>query len=94
MRIVQAPAEFMLPLKQDRRLSPSFKIKVKVQFRGQVSLPIHLRAHMITQVDMDMVQSWQPDKGSVGEADKVQEILSTTYIIPQLVLYVIMSHQS
>lgn len=69
MKIVQAPAEFTVPVKQDRRLSPSFKVKVEVKFRGQVSLPFTLRAFIITQTDKDMVQSWHPEDPT--DPDKV-----------------------
>ena len=44
-----------------RRLSPSFKVKVEVKYRNQVSVPLTLRAFIVTQHDKDNILSWQPD---------------------------------
>ncbi|GIL70201.1 hypothetical protein Vretimale_3493 [Volvox reticuliferus] len=73
MRIIEAPAEFALPVKQDRRLLPCFKVRLEVQHRGAVSLPVTLRAHVLSQQDKDQINSWLPPDDAAGRGDKGQK---------------------
>ncbi|GIL47568.1 hypothetical protein Vafri_4360 [Volvox africanus] len=73
MRIIEAPAEFALPVKQDRRLLPCFKVRLEVQHRGAVSLPVTLRAHVLSQQDKDQIRSWLPPDDAAGRGDKGQK---------------------
>ena len=63
--------EWAVPVKQDRRLSPSFKVRVEVQYSGRMSFPLTLRAFVISQNDKDVVQKWSPE--GPMDPDKVSE---------------------
>ncbi|EFJ50616.1 hypothetical protein VOLCADRAFT_116796 [Volvox carteri f. nagariensis] len=72
MRIIEAPAEFALPVKQDRRLLPCFKVRLEVQHHGALWLPVTLRAHVLSQQDKEQITSWLPPDDINGRDDKVQ----------------------
>lgn len=61
MRIITAPAEFAVPVKQDRRLTPDFKVRVEVRYRGKVSFPLTVRARILSQQEKDNLPEWTPD---------------------------------
>lgn len=54
-----------------RRLAPNFKVRVEVKYSGAVSLPLTLRAFLLSQQDKDNVLAWQPDDGSDDKAVQV-----------------------
>mmetsp|Transcript_19110 Transcript_19110/g.49641 ORF Transcript_19110/g.49641 Transcript_19110/m.49641 type:complete len:957 (-) Transcript_19110:1046-3916(-) len=78
MQIVEAPAEFAMPVKQDRRLNPPFRVRVDVQHRGPLSFPLTLRASLITQQDKDNMLTWSPE--DMHEARPITELKGTTNI--------------
>jgi len=86
MRIIEAPAEFAVPVKQDRRLSPSFRVRVDVRYRSRVGIPVTVKAHLITQQDKDNVLAWLPeDMNPYASADdkaqrSMTELKGTTCI--------------
>ncbi|GLC44187.1 hypothetical protein PLESTM_001565000 [Pleodorina starrii] len=84
MRIIEAPAEFALPVKQDRRLLPCFKVRLEVQHRGTVSLPVTLRAHVLSQQDKEQIATWVPPDDAASRDDKGQkaatELKGTAFI--------------
>ncbi|KIY94890.1 hypothetical protein MNEG_13073 [Monoraphidium neglectum] len=61
LRIVDAPAEYAVPVKQDRRLTPNFKVRVDVQFQDRCSFPLTLKAYIISQQEKDSVPEWVPE---------------------------------
>ncbi|GBF88728.1 hypothetical protein Rsub_01629 [Raphidocelis subcapitata] len=61
LRIVEAPAEFAVPVKQDRRLTPNFKIRVDVFFEDRCSFPLTLKAYILSQQERDGAAQWVPD---------------------------------
>lgn len=69
MHIVEAPAEWVHPVKQDRRLSPSFKVLVKVHHKDRLSMPLTVKAYLATQSDMDAIDAWLPDDWVNEEAE-------------------------
>lgn len=85
MRMVTAPAEFAAPVKQDRRLTPDFKVRVEVRYRGKVSFPLTVRAYILSQQEKDNLPEWAPDGSSdhenQGDRHKPPtELKGTTYI--------------
>ncbi|KAF5842314.1 hypothetical protein DUNSADRAFT_7967 [Dunaliella salina] len=78
LKIVGAPAEFAMPVKQDRRLNPPFRVRVDVQHRGPLSFPLTLRASLITQQDKDNMLTWSPE--DMQEARLITELKGTTNI--------------
>ncbi|KAG2446074.1 hypothetical protein HXX76_000674 [Chlamydomonas incerta] len=73
LRIIEAPAEFALPVKQDRRLFPCFKVRVEAKHRGPFSLPLTLRAHVLTQQDKEHIGTWVPPEEDPNLDDKGQQ---------------------
>ncbi|PNH05767.1 hypothetical protein TSOC_007926 [Tetrabaena socialis] len=73
LSIVEAPAEFVVPVKQDRRLAPSFKVRVEVKHRGNLTMPMTLRAHVLTQQDKEGLESWAPADSADLAEDKGQQ---------------------
>jgi len=61
MCITAAPAEFAVPVKQDRRLTPDFKLRVEVSHRGRVCFPLTIRAHILSQQEKDNLPEWRPE---------------------------------
>eukprot|EP00210_Caulerpa_lentillifera_P008045 g7682.t1 len=61
MKIISAPAEFAVPVKQDRRLTPDFKLRLEVRYRGVICYPLTVRAHMISQQEKDSLPEWRPE---------------------------------
>lgn len=53
-----------------RRLTPCFKVRVEVKHRGNVSLPLTLRAHVLNQQDKDDISRWMPAQGRDDESDR------------------------
>ena len=45
----------------DRRLTPDFKIRVDVRFRGRVNFPLTIRAHILSQQEKDNLPEWRPE---------------------------------
>ncbi|CAD7697834.1 unnamed protein product [Ostreobium quekettii] len=85
MRIVTAPAEFAVPVKQDRRLTPDFKVRVEVKYRGQVSFPLTVRAYILAQQEKDNLPEWTPEgvtdhDGQSERKGHPTELKGTTYI--------------
>eukprot|EP01025_Chloroclados_australasicus_P050665 TRINITY_DN5853_c0_g2_i1.p1 TRINITY_DN5853_c0_g2~~TRINITY_DN5853_c0_g2_i1.p1 ORF type:complete len:907 (+),score=99.57 TRINITY_DN5853_c0_g2_i1:188-2722(+) len=70
MEITQAPAEFACPVKQDKRLSPDFKVKVTIKYApGQeVYLPVSMKAIVIPADQYSQMCSWIPPE--LGSEDK------------------------
>ncbi|KAG2452631.1 hypothetical protein HYH02_002865 [Chlamydomonas schloesseri] len=77
LRIIEAPAEFALPVKQDRRLFPCFKVRVEAKHRGPFSLPLTLRAHVLTQQDKEHIGTWVPPEEDPNIDDKSQQRCGT-----------------
>ena len=69
VQLIQAPAEFTLPVKQDKRLAPSFKVRVKVGYWGQVSLPLTVNALLVTASEKDEIASFSIE-GFSSDLDK------------------------
>lgn len=61
LRVVDAPAEFAVPVKQDRRLTPNFRVRADVQFQGRCSFPLTVKAYVIGQQEKDSVPEWVPE---------------------------------
>lgn len=61
VKVVVAPAEYAVPVKQDRRLSPSFKVRVDVKHRHALALPLTVRAYIVSQQDKDNILKFNPD---------------------------------
>ncbi|GFH27200.1 uncharacterized protein HaLaN_25483, partial [Haematococcus lacustris] len=81
MSVKEAPAEFAVPVKQDRRLSPSFKVEVNIHHQGPLALPFTLKACLITQQDMDNILLWAPeDLATEDKANKMTELKGNTTI--------------
>lgn len=85
MRIVTSPAEFAAPVKQDRRLTPDFKVRVEVRYRGKVSFPLTVRAHVLSQQEKDNLPEWMPEgahdlDSQVDKHKPITELKGTTYI--------------
>ncbi|KAL6765583.1 hypothetical protein V8C86DRAFT_501687 [Haematococcus lacustris] len=81
MSVKEAPAEFAVPVKQDRRLSPSFKVEVNIHHQGPLALPFTLKACLITQQDMDNILLWAPeDPATEDKANKMTELKGNTTI--------------
>ncbi|CAD7701308.1 unnamed protein product [Ostreobium quekettii] len=85
MRIVTAPAEFAVPVKQDRRLTPDFKVRVEVKYRGQVSFPLTVRAYILSQQEKDNLPEWSPEGAVDNDGQNERkghptELKGTTYI--------------
>lgn len=60
IRILEAPTEFGVPVKQDRRLTPNFKVRVEVHYKNRVSFPLTLKAYIIGQQEKDTIPEWVP----------------------------------
>jgi len=45
-----------------RRLAPPFRLRVDVRHKGHLSLPLTVRACLITQLEKDNMQSWLPEE--------------------------------
>lgn len=43
-----------------RRFSPSFRVRVDVQFRERVQLPVTVRAFVVSQHEKDTILGWMP----------------------------------
>jgi hypothetical protein len=54
-----------------RRLTPDFKVRVEVKYRGRVQLPVHLKAYIITQQERDSLHNWAPEELYDPESPKV-----------------------
>lgn len=61
MKVIRSPAEFAIPVKQDRRLSPNFKLRVEVQCKGPLSVELTVKAHLLSQQEFDSITSWCPE---------------------------------
>lgn len=61
LRIVEAPAEYGVPVKQDRRLTPNFKVRAEVEFAGRCSFPLTVKCYAVGQADKDALPEWVPD---------------------------------
>ncbi|KAI8474662.1 MAG: hypothetical protein J3K34DRAFT_117375 [Monoraphidium minutum] len=72
MRVVEAPAEFAVPVKQDRRLTPNFRVRVEVLFRDRCSFPLTVKAYVVGQQDKDSVPEWVPEDFLDPEAAPVR----------------------
>jgi hypothetical protein len=58
------PRFFPLPqphLLVHRRLTPNFRVRVEVHYRGQVSFPLTLKCYVVTQQDKDSIPEWVPE---------------------------------
>lgn len=44
-----------------RRLTPDFKLRVEVTYRGRVCFPLTIRAHMLSQQEKDNLPEWRPE---------------------------------
>lgn len=44
-----------------RRLTPDFKVRVEVRYRGRVSFPLTVRAHILSQQEKDNLPEWTPE---------------------------------
>jgi hypothetical protein len=44
-----------------RRLTPNFRVRVEVHYRGQVSFPLTLKCYVVTQQDKDSIPEWVPE---------------------------------
>lgn len=75
LNIVEAPAEFSVPVKQDRRLTPNFKVRVDVKYRQRVSCPLTVKAYILTQQEKDSILHWCPDD-TIYELDGVQKTMT------------------
>ncbi|KAJ9518665.1 hypothetical protein QJQ45_018756, partial [Haematococcus lacustris] len=73
MSVKEAPAEFAVPVKQDRRLSPSFKVEVNIHHQGPLALPFTLKACLITQQDMDNILLWAPEDPAAEDKANVSK---------------------
>ena len=70
LEIVRAPAEYAVPVKQDRRLKPSFKVRVTVWHSSRVHLRTAVAAHAITEAEFNTLEKWMPpdlDAAATGE---------------------------
>jgi len=81
LKITEAPAEFAVPVKQDRRLSPNFRVRVEVKYRQRVSFALTLKAHVITQQEKDNILAWcLEDSADQDKKKPVTELKGTTCI--------------
>eukprot|EP00882_Tetradesmus_deserticola_P033554 GHRQ01038344.1.p1 GENE.GHRQ01038344.1~~GHRQ01038344.1.p1 ORF type:complete len:243 (+),score=65.99 GHRQ01038344.1:241-969(+) len=83
LRIVEAPAEFAVPVKQDRRLTPNFKVRLEVSYKSRCSFPLTLKAYVISQQEKDSVPEWVPDDfldPDLPQRKPVTELKGTTVI--------------
>lgn len=44
-----------------RRLTPDFKLRVEVRYRGRVCYPLTVRAHILSQQEKDNLPEWRPE---------------------------------
>ncbi|KAL6760231.1 hypothetical protein V8C86DRAFT_1146980 [Haematococcus lacustris] len=83
MALREAPAEWCAPVKQDRRLSPTFKVAVDVRYRGAVAVPVTVKAFLLTQQQKDNILLWShegsnPDDKTTDK--KITELKGSTSI--------------
>eukprot|EP00892_Ulva_mutabilis_P011997 jgi/Ulvmu1/916/UM101_0025.1 len=61
LQIVEAPAEFCLPLKSDRQFKPQFQVEVRVMNGGHMRLPLRVKAFAAFQDDLsENACEWLP----------------------------------
>ncbi|BDA44647.1 hypothetical protein COCOBI_06-1240 [Coccomyxa sp. Obi] len=65
MRIVSAPASFALPMVQRKVFKPPFTLRVEIQYRQPLSLPVSVEVHAINDAAHSKIATWLP------EADKM-----------------------
>ena len=58
-----------------RRLFPCFKVRVEAKHRGPFSLPLTLRAHVLTQQDKEHIGTWVPPEEDPNLDDKGQQVM-------------------
>eukprot|EP00798_Chlamydomonas_sp_ICE-L_P031814 gene31814-7016_t len=82
LRIVEAPAEFGIPVKQDRRLMPAFRVRAEVKYRSRLSFPLTMKAYVINQQEKDNILAWSPEEADLDKSVKkpVTDLKGTTCI--------------
>eukprot|EP00798_Chlamydomonas_sp_ICE-L_P011688 gene11688-34411_t len=82
LRIVDAPAEFGVPVKQDRRFMPAFRVRVEVKHGQRLSLPLTMRAYVINQQEKDNILAWSKEESDLEKNQKkpVTDLKGTTRI--------------
>jgi hypothetical protein len=62
LTIVEAPSEWCVPVKQDRRLTPPFRVRATVAYRGRCSFPLTLKAYVVPEpAAPGALAGWLPD---------------------------------
>eukprot|EP00200_Dunaliella_tertiolecta_P000811 CAMPEP_0202364026 /NCGR_PEP_ID=MMETSP1126-20121109/15584_1 /ASSEMBLY_ACC=CAM_ASM_000457 /TAXON_ID=3047 /ORGANISM="Dunaliella tertiolecta, Strain CCMP1320" /LENGTH=1053 /DNA_ID=CAMNT_0048958557 /DNA_START=303 /DNA_END=3464 /DNA_ORIENTATION=+ len=60
LEVLEAPAEWAVPARVDRYIKPPFKVRVSVGYHGALSLPIRVKACLLTELDTQDITAWDP----------------------------------
>ncbi|KAF5840621.1 hypothetical protein DUNSADRAFT_16135, partial [Dunaliella salina] len=60
LEVLEAPAEWAMPARVDRYIKPPFKVRLNVGYHGALSLPVRVKACLLTEPDIQDICAWDP----------------------------------